>query len=140
LIQPVVARPPRDVIFGLGLRRRRWLPCALIPGACQLGLGTVDAVRVAGLTAAPCPGSSPSEELRCVLSGLGFAAGRWRLLLTARSERRDDRRLAVDVPYTRLGSWRANGFIRPVLKHGPRSLTCARVSECQTLGRNESEG
>ena len=75
-----------------------------------------------------------------MLSGLGFAAGRWRLLLTARSERRDDRRLAVDVPYTRLGSWRANGFIRPVLKHGPRSLTCARVSECQTLGRNESEG
>ena len=48
-----------------------------------------------------------------MLSGLGFAAGRWRLLLTARSERRDDRRLAVDVPYTRLGSWRANGFIRP---------------------------
>ena len=74
------------------------------------------------------------------LRGLGFVAGLPRLLLTARSERRDDGRLAADVPYTRLGSWRANGFIRPVLKHGPRSLTCARVSEWQTLGRNESEG
>ena len=29
--------------------------------------------------------------------------------------------------------------IRPVLKHGPRSLTCARVVGWQTLGRNESE-
>ena len=25
------------------------------------------------------------------------------------------------------GCWRPNGFIRPVLKHGPRSLTCAQV-------------
>ena len=30
--------------------------------------------------------------------------------------------------------------IRPVLKHGPRSLACARVAGWQTLGRNESEG
>lgn len=29
--------------------------------------------------------------------------------------------------------------IRPVLKHGPRSLTCARVTGWQTHGRNESE-
>jgi len=50
-----------------------------------------------------------------VLSGLGLVAGPLRLLLTARSERRDDGWLAVGVPYTRLGSWRANGFIRPVL-------------------------
>ena len=75
-----------------------------------------------------------------MLSGLGPVGGRSRLLLTARSERRDDGRLLVGVPYTCLGSWRANGFIRPVLKHGPRSLTCARVSEWQTLGHNESEG
>ena len=27
---------------------------------------------------------------------------------------------------TRLGCWH-NGFNRPVLKHGPRSLTCLRV-------------
>ena len=26
-----------------------------------------------------------------------------------------------------LGCWRPYGFIRPVLKHGPRSLTCAQV-------------
>ena len=26
-----------------------------------------------------------------------------------------------------LGCWRSYGFIRPVLKHGPRSLPCARV-------------
>ena len=30
--------------------------------------------------------------------------------------------------------------IRPVLKHGPRSLTCARVIGWQTHRRNESEG
>ncbi|KIM19405.1 hypothetical protein M408DRAFT_231258 [Serendipita vermifera MAFF 305830] len=30
---------------------------------------------------------------------------------------------------TRLGCWH-NGFKRPVLKHGPRSLTCARVFGC----------
>ena len=30
--------------------------------------------------------------------------------------------------------------IRPVLKHGPRSLACARVAGRQTLGRSESEG
>ena len=28
---------------------------------------------------------------------------------------------------TRLGRWRSYGSIRPALKHGPRSLTCARV-------------
>ena len=33
-----------------------------------------------------------------------------------------------------------NGLIRPVLKHGPRSLTYMRVLGCQTLVRNESEG
>ena len=38
-----------------------------------------------------------------------------------------------------LGCWR-NGFNRPVLKHGPRSLTCTRVFGWQTHRRNESEG
>lgn len=37
-----------------------------------------------------------------------------------------------------LGCWR-NGLQRPVLKHGPRSLTSMRVFGCQTLARNESE-
>ena len=27
------------------------------------------------------------------------------------------------------GRWRSNDFVRPVLKHGPRSLTCVRVFE-----------
>jgi hypothetical protein len=39
---------------------------------------------------------------------------------------------------TCLGCWR-NGFKRPVLKHGPRSLTCLRVFGCETRTRNESE-
>jgi hypothetical protein len=39
---------------------------------------------------------------------------------------------------TCLGCWR-NGFKRPVLKHGPRSLTCLRVFGWQTHMRNESE-
>ncbi len=38
----------------------------------------------------------------------------------------------------RPGCWH-NGFKRPVLKHGPRSLTCPRVFGCQTRARNESE-
>src|SRR5258707_4685863 len=37
-----------------------------------------------------------------------------------------------------LGCWR-NGFKRPVLKHGPRSLTCPRVFGWKTRARNESE-
>jgi hypothetical protein len=32
-----------------------------------------------------------------------------------------------------------NGFKRPVLKHGPRSLTCLRVFGWKTRARNESE-
>ena len=36
------------------------------------------------------------------------------------------------------GCWR-NGFKRPVLKHGPRSLTCPRVFGWKTRARNESE-
>ena len=37
-----------------------------------------------------------------------------------------------------LGRWR-NGSKRPVLKHGPRSLTSMRVFGCQARSRNESE-
>ena len=37
-----------------------------------------------------------------------------------------------------VGCWR-NGFKRPVLKHGPRSLTCPRVFGWKTRARNESE-
>jgi hypothetical protein len=33
-----------------------------------------------------------------------------------------------------------NGFHRPVLKHGPRSLTSMQVFWCQTNMRNESKG
>jgi hypothetical protein len=34
--------------------------------------------------------------------------------------------------------WERNGFLSPVLKHGPRSLTYVRVQGCQTYVRNES--
>jgi hypothetical protein len=37
-----------------------------------------------------------------------------------------------------LGRWR-NGSKRPVLKHGPRSLTSMRVFGCKARPRNESE-
>ena len=37
-----------------------------------------------------------------------------------------------------LGRWR-NGSKRPVLKHGPRSLTSMRVFGCQARPRNESD-
>ena len=46
------------------------------------------------------------------------------------------RRLGVRNAF--VGCWR-NGFKRPVLKHGPRSLTCARVFGWKTHTRNESE-
>jgi hypothetical protein len=46
--------------------------------------------------------------------------------------------LAGIRPRTCLGCWH-NGFKRPVLKHGPRSLTYLRVFGCQTRVRNESE-
>jgi hypothetical protein len=36
------------------------------------------------------------------------------------------------VPTARSGRWRIELFIRPVLKHGPRSLTCMRVRGRQT--------
>ncbi len=38
----------------------------------------------------------------------------------------------------RRGCW-LNGNMRPVLKHGPRSLTSMRVLGCQTLARSESD-
>ena len=38
-----------------------------------------------------------------------------------------------------LGCWRSYGFMRPVLKHGPRSLTCVRVFGWQTPTRRETE-
>ena len=44
-------------------------------------------------------------------------------------------------PVSSQGPWLVGRHpIRPVLKHGPRSLTCARVTGWQTHGRNESEG
>ncbi len=39
---------------------------------------------------------------------------------------------------TCLGCWH-NGFKRPVLEHGPRSLTCTRVFGWKTRARNESK-
>ena len=41
-------------------------------------------------------------------------------------------------PRSCLGCWQY-GFNRPVLKHGPRSLTCLRVFGWKTRARNESE-
>ena len=46
--------------------------------------------------------------------------------------------LAGVRPRSCLGCWR-NGFKRPVLKHGPRSLTCLQVFGWKTRVRNESE-
>ena len=48
------------------------------------------------------------------------------------------RRKAGVRPLSRLGCWH-NGFKRPVLKHGPRSLTYLRVFGWKTRARNESE-
>ena len=52
--------------------------------------------------------------------------------------RNSARRKAGFRPRSCLGCWQ-NGFKRPVLKHGPRSLTCLRVFGWKTRARNESE-
>ena len=44
----------------------------------------------------------------------------------------------VSTTISCLGCWH-NGFNRPVLKHGPRSLTCLRVFGWKTHARNESK-
>ena len=44
----------------------------------------------------------------------------------------------MSVASTGFDSIRRNGFLYPVLKHGPRSLTYVRVQGCQTPVRNES--
>jgi hypothetical protein len=48
------------------------------------------------------------------------------------------RRDGAEVHGFYLGRWR-NGSKRPVLKHGPRSLTSMRVFGCEARPRNESE-
>jgi len=49
--------------------------------------------------------------------------------------------MRVGSPVSAQGLWLVGRHpIRPVLKHGPRSLTCARVIGWQTYRRNESEG
>ena len=56
--------------------------------------------------------------------------------------RRSDHRRALRLfqNAARPGSCRSfAGLIRPVLKHGPRSLTCERVSGWQTPTRRETE-
>lgn len=74
------------------------------------------------------------KPLECGTFGCVIALGciQWLGLRTAA------RLLAGVRPRTCLGCWR-NGFKRPVLKHGPRSLTCLRVFGWKTRARNESE-
>ncbi len=48
------------------------------------------------------------------------------------AEERSARLLAWVRPTARLGRWRIELFMRPVLKHGPRSLTCMRAGGRQT--------
>ena len=51
------------------------------------------------------------------------------------------RRSGGALPCRHQGLWLVGRHpIRPVLKHGPRSLTCARVIGWQTHRHNESEG
>ena len=61
---------------------------------------------------------------------------------TARGARRPRVVSAARVSRGTQGRWRfGRQPIRPVLKHGPRSLTCARVTGLyETRRRNESEG
>jgi hypothetical protein len=76
-------------------------------------------------------GKSPRE---CSISGCVIALGRIHRL----GLRNSARRKAGFRPRSCLGCWH-NGFNRPVLKHGPRSLTCLRVFGWKTRARNESE-
>ena len=76
-------------------------------------------------------GESPRE---CGIFGCVIALGRMHRL----GLRNSARRKAGVRPRSCLGCWH-NGFNRPVLKHGPRSLTYLRVFGWKTRTRNESE-
>ena len=58
----------------------------------------------------------------------------------------DSNAISVETSYTERSDSMChhdlvrNSFHRPVLKHGPRSLTSMRVFGCKTLMRNESKG
>ena len=71
-------------------------------------------------------------------SAWAVAAGQDRALLTrlcrcdGRGTKRARTRSAGLRPPARSGRWRIELFIRPVLKHGPRSLTCMRAGGRQT--------
>ena len=74
--------------------------------------------------------------------GLGKCGTFWCVIVFSRIRRSGSRnaarRKAGVRPLSRLGCWH-NGFKRPVLKHGPRSLTYLRVFGWKTRARNESE-
>ena len=58
-----------------------------------------------------------------------FGCRPWRTACSALEPRLCDGRMSAHTDELRLcqGCWPSYGFIRPVLKHGPRSLTCVRV-------------
>ena len=60
--------------------------------------------------------------------GLASVASVWRDYSGLHAVRLNCIKLSEARMYTMcLGCWRSYGFMRPVLKHGPRSLTCVRV-------------
>jgi len=64
-----------------------------------------------------------------------FLTPRFSLRRLCRCDGRGTKRASILVglvPTARSGRWRIELFIRPVLKHGPRSLTCMRAGGRQT--------
>ena len=86
---------------------------------------------VLGRSAVPSRGQTAGWLWACRLAGLAVSA---QIFFAGEGLAT----LATAYAVSGICCWR-NGFHRPVLKHGPRSLTCVRVFGCQTLTRNESE-
>ena len=107
---------------GFALARRPYSPARGSSGATEESVAVLRTLR-RGPTPVGCGPSSGGLPLECTACS---ALGRPR---SSRSWRRDN---------SCRGRWRPNGCIRPVLKHGPRSATCARVFGWQTPRRSES--
>ena len=99
---------------------------ALLLGARQRGseLGVGGAVE--GRSGVPAPAARGRPRTVAARASCGFrpVVDRGGLLAVLRDCCRSLGRCSRP---TRLGRWRSYGSIRPVLKHGARSLTCARV-------------
>ena len=93
---------------------------------------------MAGRDAPGLRGSPPAAVTRRALVSMGSARGRNPSVSRAYAAGRTEERRALRLRTASSRCWRkaVNG---PVLKHGPRSLTCTRVGGWKTRKRKETD-